>query len=379
MEQSSDTSARPTVLVVDDDALVRRGIARSIASSGYRTLEAASGAEALVLLDTAVDVVVSDLMMPGCDGLDLLRQIRARDESLPVIFLTAHPSVDTAALALEHGAFRYLLKPVPTQDLQNAVGAAVRARLMTRARSLVDDGRAALEARLKSAIDTLRLVYQPIVSVETRTAVGYEVLMRSSEPTLPHPGAVLDAAEKLGSLHLLGRHIRALTAEAMDSAPGGAQFFVNLHPADLADAELFDIKAPLARHAHRIILELTERASLETIPDVRERIAALRRMRFRIAIDDLGAGYAGLSYFADVAPDMVKIDMSLVRNIHTDPVKQRVVLALVTLASSLDIEVVAEGVETVDERDALISAGCHFVQGYLLARPGAPYPEVTWA
>jgi EAL domain-containing protein (putative c-di-GMP-specific phosphodiesterase class I) len=130
--------------------------------------------------------------------------------------------------------------------------------------------------------------------------------------------------------------------------------------------------------ADRIVLELTERASLDEISDVRSRIANLRRMGFRIAIDDLGAGYSGLGYFASLQPEVVKLDLGLVRDLDTQPTKRKLIHSIVMLCDELRILVVAEGVETAAERDALTSLGCDLLQGYLFARPGRGFPGVAW-
>jgi EAL domain-containing protein (putative c-di-GMP-specific phosphodiesterase class I) len=369
---------RGRVLVVDDEDAVRRAFVRVLSSAGYEVSEASSVAEALRMLGTfAPDVVVSDITMPGADGTELLRILSAADLDLPVIFLTGAPSVETASRAVEYGAFRYLTKPIANDDLKAIVQEAFRTRLLAQARDALG-GRAELEKQFRAALEGMWMATQPIVAVGSRETHGYELLMRSEEPSLPHPGAVIDAAEKLGAVHVLGRHTRKLVAAVIDAGPRDATYFVNVHPADLGDVDLFDVSAPLARHAHRVVLELTERATLEGVADLSGRLDMLRALRYRLAIDDLGAGYAGLSYFASLSPDMMKVDMSLVRGIDGDAVKQRVVLSLTTLGRELGIEVVAEGVETRRERDELVRLGCDYLQGFGLARPGRPFPTAVW-
>jgi EAL domain-containing protein (putative c-di-GMP-specific phosphodiesterase class I) len=163
----------------------------------------------------------------------------------------------------------------------------------------------------------------------------------------------------------------------MAQAPG-AVLFVNLHTRDLADETLFSAESPLARIAPNVILEITERASLDEVSDVRDRVARLRELGFRLAVDDLGAGYAGLTSFATLEPEVIKLDMSLVRDVDTNLVKRRVVAQMTTLAHDLGVLVVAEGVETLAERNMLVSLGCDLLQGYLLAKPGKPFPTVSW-
>jgi EAL domain-containing protein (putative c-di-GMP-specific phosphodiesterase class I) len=101
-------------------------------------------------------------------------------------------------------------------------------------------------------------------------------------------------------------------------------------------------------------------------------------MVFRVAIDDLGAGYAGLTSFATLDPDFVKLDMSLVRDIHRNHTKERVVRSMAAVCRELGMLVVAEGVESPQERDLLVALGCDFLQGYLLAKPGRPFPTFAW-
>jgi EAL domain-containing protein (putative c-di-GMP-specific phosphodiesterase class I) len=125
-------------------------------------------------------------------------------------------------------------------------------------------------------------------------------------------------------------------------------------------------------------LEITERSSLDEVKDVRSRVAALRELGFSIAVDDLGAGYAGLTSFTLLEPEIVKLDMSLVRDVHQNSTKQKVVRSMTALAKDMGVIVVGEGVECKAERDALVDLGCDLLQGFLFARPGRPFPEVTW-
>ena len=133
------------------------------------------------------------------------------------------------------------------------------------------------------------------------------------------------SAERLGTLDRLSRKVRKRAAEVATDLPDQARLFVNVHPLDLLDPELADPAAPLSQVAHRIVLELTERASLSAqVPDLESRLKALWKLGYRLAIDDLGAGYSSLSVLADLRPDVAKIDMSLVRDIDSDPVNTQV-------------------------------------------------------
>jgi len=221
------------------------------------------------------------------------------------------------------------------------------------------------------------MAFQPIVDIRAHGVLGYEALMRSDEASMPHPGAVLTAAERTGRLLELGRRVRSLSAAAFTAAPPGCLLFVNLHTRDLLDPELYDTRSGLAGIADRVVLEITERASLDDVGDILARVQRLRGMGFRIAIDDLGAGYAGLSSFAALEPDFVKLDMSLVRDVHKSSIRQRLIGSITKLCKDLGMKVVAEGIETTEERDAIRELGCELLQGYLFAKPGLPFPEVV--
>jgi EAL domain-containing protein (putative c-di-GMP-specific phosphodiesterase class I) len=136
---------------------------------------------------------------------------------------------------------------------------------------------------------------------------------------------------------------------------------------------LLGLDDPLAARASEVVLEITERASLEGIPDFRSRILNLRDLGYRIAVDDLGAGYAGLNTFAALEPDVVKLDMTLVRNADSEPVKRKLIGSMATLCRDLGIQVVAEGIETKAERDTVVDLGCDLLQGFFIGRPG-PLP-----
>ncbi|MFL5249475.1 MAG: EAL domain-containing protein, partial [Myxococcales bacterium] len=99
------------------------------------------------------------------------------------------------------------------------------------------------------------------------------------------------------------------------------------------------------------------------------------KMGYRIAVDDLGAGYAGLTSFTQLEPHIVKLDMSLIRGVHEEPTKRKLVSSIVDLCEDLGISVVAEGVETLHERDALEKIGCPLLQGYLFGKPDKPFSQ----
>jgi len=126
------------------------------------------------------------------------------------------------------------------------------------------------------------------------------------------------------------------------------------------------------------VLEITERAAIRNLAGLSVRLRRLRALGFRIAVDDLGAGYSGLTSFADLAPEFVKLDMSLTRDVDRDSRRRSIVRSMASLCREVGAQVGAEGVEREGERDAVVGLGCDLVQGYFVARPDRPFPQVHW-
>jgi EAL domain-containing protein (putative c-di-GMP-specific phosphodiesterase class I) len=377
---------RPAILAVDDDPTVLVLIELALKAL-FEVVTCASGAEAVALVPRGgFAAVISDIKMPGMTGLGLLRAIREHDADLPVVLVTGEPSWEGAAAAIEYGVFRYLPKPFDLDGLRKTILEATQLyRLACLKREALSIGgiagpsdRAGLEANFSRALASLDMAFQPIVSLSTKSIFGYEALLRSAEPTLPTPNDVLDAAERLGATRKLGRVVRAFAAHRRCQMDQNWLLFVNLHPSDLLDPELTDAQSPLMAAADRVVLEITERSPLSGLEEVREHVRKLRKLGFRIAVDDLGAGYAGLTSFATLDPDIVKVDMNLVRGIEGSAVKRKLVGSVAGLCREMEMLLVAEGVETAAERDVLADLGCDLFQGYLFARPAAAFYQPTF-
>jgi EAL domain-containing protein (putative c-di-GMP-specific phosphodiesterase class I) len=233
-----------------------------------------------------------------------------------------------------------------------------------------------LEAQFEHALPSVWMAYQPIVAANGARRFGYEALLRSRDAALPHVGVLLDAAERLERTTQLGRLVRALVAETFSTAPiERGLVFVNLHLRDLFDPTLSSPFSPLTRIARRVVLEITERSSLEGLAGVPDRVAELREIGYAIAVDDLGGGHARMGHLTPLDTDFVKLDMSLVRDLDSHPVKQRLVSSIIELCRDSGVRVIGEGVETQGEADILKQLGCDYLQGYLIARPGPAFVD----
>ncbi|MFH1809105.1 MAG: EAL domain-containing protein [Pseudomonadota bacterium] len=223
----------------------------------------------------------------------------------------------------------------------------------------------------------MRYVYQPIVDARAMRILGYEALCRPDDGVFGNPLELLEVAERRGRIGDLGPVMRALAMVPLDRLPAPRLLFVNLHPLELSD-ELVTW-AHTCPQRERIVLEITESAEIKEYDRVRDLIQRLRHLGFYIALDDLGAGYSGLNSLALLEPDFVKIDMRLVRDIDSNSRSARLIKHIIDYARGEGMRVVAEGIETVHERDVVLALGCDLIQGYLFARPAPPFCELEVA
>jgi len=370
------------VLLVDDDQLVLHSWRRILRASGFK-IEILDQSRELagLLARERFEAVITDIRMAGLDGFGVLRVVHELAPDVPVVLATGSAALQSAIQAVEAGAFRYLQKPVGTDELQEAVSDAVRTYRLAKAREeafrLVGDeaaqkkvtARAELEERFERALASRWMAYQPVIDWRSGEVFAYEALLRTDEESMKNPSVFIGAAEELGRLEDLGRSVRSAVATGLANIPEQVVAFVNLHPLDLDDPDLYSEDAPLSVVAARVVLEITERASLSEVKDLGPRLDILRGLGFRIAVDDLGAGFAGLASFARLRPEVVKIDMSLVRGVESDPVRRKLVGSITRASHDLGILVVAEGIESEAEREALAALEVDLLQGYLLGRP----------
>lgn len=378
----SQSASRAVVLIVDDDDTFLRSCVRMIQSWEHEVVAVSTVEDALRQVQARdFDVILSDINLPGANGIAFLRAVRVHDKDVPVLLMTGGPEIETARLAVDCGAQGYLIKPLSMVELKAAVERQIHSHHeLRRQRQIVavseqqEQETQLLREKLQHALDRMWMAFQPIVSWSTKSVVAYEALLRTTDPVLNIPTEILAVAEKLGEVHTLGHRTRKLIADVIAQHPELPGVFVNLHVLDLLDEQLFSSSSPLYPFASHIHFEITERMAIEKIADTHDRIERLRKLGYKIAVDDLGEGYSGLNSFAVLEPDAVKLDMSLIRGIEKAPTKRRMVRALASLCRELGTPLVAEGVETQAELDTLLELGADWLQGFLFARPDYPLP-----
>ncbi len=306
---------------------------------------------ALAATDAEITAVVANLQ----------REVAARIEA-------AHGE-DVAALfdiyvgrAHVHYNAKIRLQRLIYRGTREAANAAKSVEERERARR-VDDLRASIRDRL------VYVDYHPIVRASTGQVFGYEALARGTLRSLRSPEVMFEVAAEADLVWELSRLCRQRAVDGMRTRlQPGELLFLNVDPHDFADPA-FTEEALMVEEPECVVIEITERTAIKDYPRFRERLRAFRERGFRFAVDDAGSGYAGLGSIANLEPDFIKLDMSLINSIDTNFIKQNLVETMVRFANDQGAMVIAEGVERVEEFEAVKAIGVHLVQGFYIHRP----------
>lgn len=223
--------------------------------------------------------------------------------------------------------------------------------------------------------------YHPIVITKTLAIFGYEALARGVMRSLRSPEVMFDVAAEADLLWELSRLCRSRAIEGLETRlQPGQLLFLNVDPHDFSDPAFSEQEVV---HPERVVIEITERTAIKDYPKIRERLRAFRAKGFRFAVDDAGNGYAGLGSIANLEPDFIKLDISIISAIDTNFIKQNLVETMVKLAADHGAQVIAEGVERAEEFATIKALGVQLAQGFFLHRPSSvpitavPRPAAT--
>ncbi len=380
--------SRYRILIADDEPAVRDALADLIGMQPDLEVAgiAADAEEAIELARQQLpDVALLDVRMPGGGGPEAARAIRSCSPHSKVLALSAYGDRDTVLKMIRAGAVGYLLKGAAANEIVDTIARAVRGQggLSTQVTADVieelakrldrEDREAARPRRLAERIrdiiqnSAFRIVFQPIMDLREWCVVGVEALSRFQTEPSRSPYVWFQEADEVG----LGPDLELAALEAAvahaDRIPSELFISINLSPRTLTSDQFLQIVSALP--AGRFVAEVTEHAEVENYEALREPLAALRANGGRLAVDDAGAGFASLRHILKLSPDIIKLDVDLSRGIHRDRTRRALASALISFGEEIGYAIVAEGIETLEELNALRDLGAFLGQGFYLGSP----------
>jgi EAL domain-containing protein (putative c-di-GMP-specific phosphodiesterase class I)/ActR/RegA family two-component response regulator len=379
------------VLIADDEPALRVALADLLASADRVVLiGAASDADEAIQIavDERPDIALVDVKMPAGGGPRAAREIMLRSPETRVIALSAFEDRTTVLEMLRAGAVGYLVKGTTGEEILGSIeevmagGASLSSEVIAgivheltlqlrreeAEREAEDERRSQIERFV--AGEGLSMVFQPIFDLSNDLIAGVEALARFRSLPLRPPNEWFADAVALALGVPLELTTVAQALGVLPRVPAGSYLALNCSHRAATSSDLIRLLEP---HATRIVIEITEHEAVEDYDDLVRALAPLRRLGARVAIDDAGSGFASLRHTLRIAPDIVKMDLSLTRGIDADRAKRALAAALVSFADEMEMAMVAEGIETAAELGTLRELGVRYGQGFFLAEPG-PLP-----
>ena len=356
------------MLIADDDPEVRSVLIDIIERADALELVAvAEDAQQAIELAgrQRPDAALLDVKMPG-GGARAAREILASCPGTVIIALSAHEDARSIQEMFAAGAYDYLVKGASPARLVEAIRSSVRGHVQEV--HDVEERRSAWNEQILGVLEGggMECVFQPIVALDSGEPVGFEALARFDAEPVRSPGAWFAEAATIG--HGLALEIASVETAVTSFTQLPAETFMalNVSPASLVSPRLTSAiaTAPL----DRVIVEITEHAPIADYPQLRSSLSALRREGARLAVDDVGAGHASLRHILQLEPDVIKLDVSLTRDIDSQRAQRSLASALVTFGREVEAIVIAVGIETDAELAVVRDLGIPWGQGYYWGR-----------
>jgi EAL domain-containing protein (putative c-di-GMP-specific phosphodiesterase class I) len=316
--------------------------------------------------------------LPGGGGEIVAAEARRSAPETRVVALSACDDAGTIMGMIRAGAMSYIVKGTAGDEVLDGIHRAIRGQASMPASAATAVGAELRgqgeEARGKVILlrhvldhDLMSIVFQPVVDIETREPIAFEALCRVNlPPRRPPNNWFADAADHDLGLEFELHAIRLALAH-LSHLPDECPLHVNASPAVAMSPELALLFKGIA--PGRIILEITEHTRIDDYPALAAALAPLRAAGVAIGVDDAGSGFSSMSHIVNMEADVIKVDISLVRDIHLNKMRRAMVGALAEFARQAEALVIAEGVELEEERATLITLGVTAAQGYLFGRP----------
>jgi EAL domain-containing protein (putative c-di-GMP-specific phosphodiesterase class I)/CheY-like chemotaxis protein len=367
-----------TILMIDDEIDFLSTTQFLLESAHFKVITASSPEEGLRKALLNPDLILLDINMPGMDGLTVCKRLK-EDKStryIPIIMLTLNSSTLEKVEAFGFGVVDYIGKQFAFEEMLARIQAALRDRSHRSSGESIEIKNNKI-SDLRELIEKgdLQILFQPIVFLKTGLPIGYEALARGPKGTsFENPADLFTFAAEANMFNELDSLSRNLSIRKAKFLKRRELLFLNSDPSitNTSDFKNLEFLKGSDITPGQICIEITERTFVKNFPILSMNLKEMRSRGVSVAIDDVGEGYSSLNAIAELRPEFIKIDISIIRNMGTDSVKQNLVRLLAGLAGNINSRLIGEGVETKEECDALLSLGVDYGQGYFFMRPFSP-------
>lgn len=394
------------ILVIEDEESVRENLLDLLQAEDFDTIGAANGRIGLQLAVSEVpDLILCDLMLPELDGYGVLTALREEPvtATIPFIFLTARSARADFRQGMDLGADDYLTKPFTRTELLSAIDSRLTKQLVLKKQNFVNYNlnisspeEQNLEMCLHRTLERkdfhqFQIYYQPIVSINSGKIIAAESLIRWQHPELGMVPAtqLIPMAESTGLIVPIGEWVLQNVCKQLknwhNTGFSTLHITVNLSASELVQSnfsqKIIKFVSDNNLMPHCLGLELTESMILQNVDTAVHSIKEVQSFGVKIAIDDFGTGYSSLVYLKQLPVNTLKIDRYFVQNVANDVQKSAITIALIQMAHNLNLQVIAEGVETEEELAFLRHYNCDAMQGFLFshALPVAEFEQLLLA
>lgn len=381
------------ILVIDDDVDLGEFIAAAVLSTSLRCTVITDASALVAYLTPEPYLILLDLQMPGMDGIEVLRKLGELHCTVGIVLMSGigRRVIETAeklAVALHLNVVGHLNKPFRLAELERVLHSHTAHSVLSDAQRVVQPPITDDDLRLAVERNQFVLHYQPQIDIPTGNILGVEGLARWIHPDrgLIFPDLFIDRIETLRIMVPFGwliveRGLSDLVHLAPESDPP-LRVSLNASVSSLSDLRFPDVLIScISKYGiapERLMLEITETGLIKEPSQTLDVLTRLRMKQIQLSIDDFGTGYAMMEQLRNIPATELKIDRSLVQTMHLNHSDRVLVRKIIEMAHELGIEVLAEGVETLDQLNSLRLDGCDSAQGYLFSRPLPPDKMARW-
>ena len=372
------TTNGKTVLIVDDEPAISQFLTILLSSQGYTTRVASTGRQALASTSSHIDLILLDLLLPDLEGINICQKLKSNSQTkdIPIIIISGLQNKSDKVEGLYVGAEDYITKPFEPEELFARMDVVFRRHNVKPPEHHPVEHHQETISELKRIIgeESINVRFQPIYFLKPMRLLGLEMLSRpqTTSPML-NPEVFFKSALKYGvyyEVEMIGW--RKALKMASENFNGKQKLFLNCDP-HLVENEKFktvkEVFSGYGMSSNEVFLEITERSAVTAFDVFYERLREYRQDGFKIAVDDMGAGYSSLESIIEIKPEAIKLDRHIVNGVSKDAYKNSIVKLFVAFCRENSIICVAEGIENREDFDALVELGVDAGQGYYLCRP----------